>query len=101
MKFSGVSNSPGTYLFLCPGCNEVHLVNTGDPNEVTGAKWSFNGDKEKPTISPSLLLRWPDDKRPDNVCHSFITDGWIQFLSDCTHALAGQTVELPDFKWPE
>ena len=31
-------------------------------------------------------------------CHSFVTDGRIQFLSDCTHALAGQTVDLPDIK---
>ena len=30
------------------------------------------------------------------VCHSFVTDGRIQFLGDCTHDLAGHTVELPD-----
>lgn len=30
------------------------------------------------------------------VCHSFVTDGRIQFLSDCTHSLAGQTVDLPE-----
>jgi hypothetical protein len=30
-------------------------------------------------------------------CHSFVTDGKIQFLGDCTHALAGQTVPLEDF----
>ena len=29
-----------------------------------------------------------------SVCHSFVTDGKIQFLGDCTHELAGQTVEL-------
>ena len=28
-------------------------------------------------------------------CHSFVTDGRIQFLSDSTHVLAGQTVDLP------
>jgi hypothetical protein len=33
---------------------------------------------------------------PKQVCHSFITDGFIQFLDDCTHPLAGQTVEIPD-----
>jgi hypothetical protein len=32
------------------------------------------------------------------VCHSFVTDGRIQYLSDCTHAMAGQTKELAD--WP-
>jgi hypothetical protein len=34
--------------------------------------------------------------RTERVCHSFVTDGKIQFLGDCTHALAGQTVELPE-----
>ncbi len=32
-------------------------------------------------------------------CHTFITDGRIQFLGDCSHKLAGQTVDLP--AWPE
>lgn len=27
----------------------------------------------------------------------FIRDGQIQFLGDCTHALAGKTVPLPEF----
>ena len=34
----------------------------------------------------------------DDVCHSFVTDGRIQFLGDCTHKLAGQTVNIPE--WP-
>ncbi len=33
----------------------------------------------------------------NTVCHSFLTDGRIQFLDDCTHAMAGQTVDLPSF----
>jgi hypothetical protein len=36
------------------------------------------------------------DSKP-SICHSFVTDGRIQFLNDCTHSLAGQTVDLPDF----
>lgn len=37
------------------------------------------------------------------LCHSFVTDGRIQFLSDSTHDLAGQTVDLPEWlcKVPE
>lgn len=31
------------------------------------------------------------------VCHSFVTDGNIQFLDDCTHELKGKTVPLEDF----
>lgn len=33
--------------------------------------------------------------RVGKVCHSFVTDGCIQYLGDCTHRLAGQTVDLP------
>jgi hypothetical protein len=32
----------------------------------------------------------------DTVCHSWVTNGRIQFLSDCTHSLKDQTVELPE-----
>lgn len=94
----------GIYVFKCPGCGHGHQVHTG-PGE--GPKWSFNNNIENPTFSPSLLVTWNEpsddpDKFDDpnfdkkNVCHSFITNGHIQFLSDCTHNLAGQTVELPD-----
>jgi hypothetical protein len=31
-----------------------------------------------------------------HCCHSIITDGKIQFCGDCTHALAGKIVDLPD-----
>ncbi len=30
------------------------------------------------------------------LCHSFVRDGRIEFLGDCTHKLAGQTIELPE-----
>lgn len=36
------------------------------------------------------------DKQPPHVCHTFVTDGKINFLSDCTHELAGQTVPMQD-----
>ena len=41
-----------------------------------------------------------DDRAHDvpKVCHTFVTDGRIQYLGDCTHALAGQTVDMID--WP-
>jgi len=45
---------------------------------------------ELPTISPSVLVTY----EPKRICHSFVRDGKIQFLSDCTHALSGQTIDL-------
>ncbi len=85
------------YKFYCPACGECHWVAVG-PRSVwpQNLRWSFNGDFEKPTINPSVLVT---RKMPNGEtrCHTFVREGRIQYLSDCTHALAGQTVELPEF----
>lgn len=90
------------YAHLCPGCNRSHVIAVDAPN-ASGARWTFNGNLEKPTFSPSINSRtnMPDMKgyQPNvysSICHYFLTDGRIQFLTDCTHALAGQTVALPE-----
>jgi len=70
-------------LFGCNGCDEWHGI---DPS-----RWTWNSNLDLPTFSPSVLVRYGDDRR----CHSFVRDGQIQYLGDCTHALAGQTVDLP------
>lgn len=84
------------YIFICPGCGIGHGVWVNGPH-ANGSKWDFNGDLERPTINPSLLVRgYNEELGSDYVCHSFIKDGMIQFLGDCTHELAGQTVPLKD-----
>lgn len=98
----------GGYLFFwCPGCDESHMIRARQPGEARG--WDFNGDYDRPTFSPSVLVkgkrRLTDEEYlriragekvevPDTACHSFVRDGRIEFLGDCTHALAGQTVPL-------
>ena len=98
--------------FWCPGCNKAHAITYG------GTGWIWDGNAERPTFSPSILVtsghyagpkggcwcKW-NEEHPDDptsfacgVCHSFVRDGQIQFLGDCTHALAGQTVPIPP--WP-
>ena len=85
-------NGEVRWFFQCPGCGESHCFWTkGNVN------WSFNGDVDKPTVSPSILVTY-DGADKKTVCHSFIKDGNIQFLFDCTHKLAGKTVELPEYK---
>ncbi len=104
----GVSGTVG-YSFYCPGCEDNHgvpVVSVGG-----GPKWTFNGNEARPTFRPSLLVRsghftlgaeqrkakgekiecWctyyaarpgePVDYRCLR-CHSYITDGAIQFLGD-------------------
>ncbi len=95
--------------FYCPGCRHMHAVwIKGD------MVWTWNGDYVKPTFSPSILIsghEWTPPVTPENLeqwklkpwpqtqvkkcCHTFVKDGMIQFLGDCTHALVGQTVPLP------
>jgi hypothetical protein len=76
--------------FECPGCESHHAVPTTGPRA-----WRYNDDMDAPTLEPSILVRWPQGDPPVNkVCHSFVRAGRIEFLSDCTHKLAGQTVEL-------
>ncbi len=82
----------GVYLFNCPGCKCGHQIQTTVPHE-NGSVWNFNGDEEKPTFSPSYLIKYADGQ----ICHSYIKDGRIEFISDCTHDLKGQTVDLPDW----
>ncbi len=82
--------------FDCPGCNETHVLPT-KPESPSG--WEFNGDLERPTLAPSILVHAcvaKDGRELTPRCHSYVRDGKIEFLADCTHALRGQTVELPE-----
>lgn len=100
--------SGGTRLsFRCPGCDDFHAVAVGNG---PGPRWGWNGDSERPTFSPSVLVTYPANPnagedfkewRTERRCHSFVRDGQIQFLSDCTHPLAGQTVPLPPYRTTE
>ncbi len=77
--------------FYYPGCKYEHAVNV---DSAKGTAWGWNNSLEKPTFTPSILV-W--QSRPEARCHSFVTDGKIQFLADCFHELKNQTVELPDW----
>lgn len=90
-KFSKIQwgDNKGAYSFQCPGCKCAHMVLT-DTNKKPC--WSFNNDLDSPTLSPSIRVKG------QKLCHSFIKDGKIQFLNDCTHELSGKTVEIPEWE---
>lgn len=94
MKIAETMNEPGDYTFECPACKCHHFFRTNEYRHG-GAMWDFNGDFEKPTVRPSIFVN-PQGHSYTPKCHSFISDGKIQYLNDCTHELAGQTVELPN-----
>lgn len=95
-KVTGDIEIPGEeeYIFDCPGCGHAHMIRVFPSNPKTG--WTFNGDFERPTITPSILVNGNHDCPNEPRCHSFVTNGMIQYLSDSTHELTGQTVELPE-----
>lgn len=94
MKVSAVKDDSGKlwgYMIFCPACECGHLFYTNHSNPK--CNWTFDGNMEQPTFSPSMLV-YQGQSHPR--CHSFVRDGKIQFLSDCTHKFANQTLDLPD-----
>lgn len=90
--------------FWCAGCHTHHRVPVTGPR-----KWEWNGSETEPTLQPSIKVTLTrtltDDEQArimrgepftpvDILCHSFVTEGRIQYLNDSTHQLAGQTVPL-------
>jgi hypothetical protein len=95
-KFEHPDHVTDNVVFDCPGCGYHHFVTVNGTLNESGASWAWNGDLEKPTFSPSILV---NKSMPERRCHSFIRNGKIEFLTDCFHALAGQTVDLPECTW--
>lgn len=93
----------GLWLW-CPGCEKAHRPRTALPDGTAPGGpplWDWNGQvDERFTISPSLLCNGITPPTPAQLaagihrCHSFIRDGRWEFLGDCTHQLAGQTVPM-------
>lgn len=92
------SPEDATHLFIrLPGPTGLLIlpVQTKGRREGTG-NWTWNGSTEAPDLKPSVLSRMGRDGGV--VCHSWINDGKVQFLGDCTHDLAGQTLDLLDIE---
>lgn len=96
--------SQNGYMHYCPACDELHPL----PNS-----WTFNGNLNKPTFTPSFKHeglkcvfvegKWTGEWQRDQagnpikfVCHYILTDGILNYCGDCTHALSNMKVELPN-----
>jgi len=108
-----LAENSGNVFFECPACGVPHGVNCG---KGYGPMWSWDGNIDKPTFSPSVLViaqYYEPPATEENIqkirsgeikqakveyrCHSFVRAGRIQFLNDCTHELAGKTVDIPEW----
>lgn len=78
------------WLIFCPACKHGHFFKKG--------MWTFdNNDHESPSFSPSMLVHESKHEPYIPRCHTFVKEGKIQFLSDCSHDMAGKTVDLEPF----
>lgn len=118
-----VERAPGVLgfdlIFFCPGCKCGHGVRV--KNDGPGPVWGWNNSYDKPTFTPSILINTTEftergkadyeawyiagcpkpaptsfESKP-LICHTFVTDGIIHFLGDCTHYLANQQIPLVPF----
>ena len=94
------------YVVYCPACEHAHRfdvegrVEVQKDGSVKDANWTFDGNLELPTFSPSLKSTstyWENEKWVDKVCHSYLRNGLWEFQKDCTHAMKGQKVPMVDF----
>jgi len=92
----GVGEKFNRLSYYCSGCKTYKAIAIKGSGEPGTNGWAFNGDLNRPTLSPSILNR-SEINNELIVCHSFLRDGKIEFLDDCTHELAGKTVELEDY----
>lgn len=91
------------YIHWCPACEETHVI----PDS-----WSFDGNLDRPTFSPSVKItgkqvvnkngRWTGEWVRDSngntldlCCHYILTAGVLNYCGDCTHELRGQSIPLP------
>lgn len=85
----------GMLTYWCPGCKAGHTIEYGRDDA-----WSWDGNTEKPTLSPSILANGfrgnssEEWNKAHPRCHAFVKQGIIEYLSDCEHKLAGQKVAM-------
>lgn len=90
-KFYNADADDRRLYFYCPGCECDHMIQIGDGD---GPRWSFDGNMESPTVTPSIRTFNPVNNQ--TICHFYINHGQIQYLNDCKHRLAGQSVDMKD-----
>lgn len=82
---------PGELLHWCPGCGRGHAI---DIHAVSrdGKVVGWDGDIWRPTIGEPVL-----HEKDGAVCEYLLRAGVLLFFQNCTHALKGQQVPLPDY----
>lgn len=90
-----IVTSDGLLIWECPApsCGNHAVPIEGEK------KWNWNGSVDLPTLMPSVKVEWTwGEEEIQKRCHFFLTEGKVAFCPDSTHSLAGQTVELAEWR---
>lgn len=89
-----VDGKPGHLLHYCPACECGHVI---DIHAISrdGRVLGWCGDFQRPSIGEPVR-----HEKDGEVCEYALRGGVLYYLSNCTHALAGQSRHLIDFPLP-
>ena len=83
-----------TYLKIKPNGYEypieLPVITKGSREEANA--WTWNGDREKPTLRPSIKTTQANG----DVTHIWLNDGECRYLNDSTDGFAGQKLPLQE-----
>jgi hypothetical protein len=98
MKIKKVKNN--SFMYFCPGCGNYHTVVIKPNVNQSGASWDWNKSFSQPTFTPSILekIEFTGGRKTPIICHHFVREGKIEYLTDCTHFKKGQNVEMVDIR---
>lgn len=84
------------------GVHQGYLITSPatDIDIMFDERWQFNGNFEKPSFYPSMLMEYPVENGTVRE-HFFVREGKIMYLRDCSHEMAGKTVDMIDCRWGE
>ncbi len=90
-------DGPRMLMYQCPACDEVHGVPIDGPVIPNRGPWRWNGDRERPTLDPSVRV-WIDGEDAPNrrQCHHVLTNGVLTFQGD-SWKLPGESRPLPEW----
>lgn len=94
----GAQCGPSAYIF-CPACGVGHSIGACYLSEYETLRWSN---------FQARAVRVRDPAHPDqpaggpqvDLCRFVLINGQIEYLASAPHAMAGQTVALPDWDEP-
>ncbi len=92
-KLVSTKTNPAKLGHYCPACDCLHFVSIDKHIIPT---FMFNGDLEKPSITPNVKIKYGEEERERQVCFYQLTCGMIKYFHACTHEYAGMVKILPD-----